>query len=358
MERQKFLYDVLYKVHDEYLLENRKDVDFFVEGKQYYNVSCINLIWVLLNVLYLQDFSKVEKFIEHFRAGEFIPKDFFFNVFNKEHTLCAKYLFDLFYESKDFETFSKNVIYARIYINPDIFVYALSLTVIHKQDFQGYILPAIYEIFPQKFFHSEIIDAVKSFNNDNYRYSENYLTEYKAHYKNYKHLNHYHIGNKFFEIPEQEYFQRSNIQELKESSEWKHMLNGTKFFYRYAKYSDFYSPLNEENKLAYFTEDIGWNAYYYNYHLDYPFWMEGEKYGLNKDRRGELYLYMHQQLLARFYLERLSNGLGEIDELSLYRGISDGYSSGLLLLLYLFIALVNILFGIQLQPLCSVYLES
>lgn len=41
LEKQKFLYDVLYKVQDEYLLENRKDVNFFVEGQQYYNVSSI-----------------------------------------------------------------------------------------------------------------------------------------------------------------------------------------------------------------------------------------------------------------------------------------------------------------------------
>lgn len=234
----------------------------------------------------------------------------------------------MFYESKDFETFRKNVIYARIYINPDIFVYALSLAVIHKHDFEGFILPPVYEIFPQKYFHSEVIDAAKDFDYDNYRYSENFLAEYKEHYKNYKSLSFHHIGNKFFEIPEEEYFQRSNIHELKESPEWKLMMNDTKFFYRYAKYSDYYSPLNEEQKLAYFTEDIGWNQYYYYYHLDYPFWMEGEQYGLNKDRRGELYLYMHQQILARYYLERLSNGLGEIDELNVYRGIEDGYTPG------------------------------
>ncbi|KAL5290383.1 hypothetical protein ACFFRR_009999 [Megaselia abdita] len=312
LERQKFLYDVLYKVHDEYLLENRRGIDFFVEGEQFYN-----------------DYSKINKFFELFKTGVFVPKDFFFNVFNKEHSLYAKYLFDLFYESKDFDTFYKNVIYARIYVNPDIFVYALTLTIIHKHDFEGYILPPIYEIFPQKFFHNEFINTVKSFDYDNYRYSENSFAELKEHYKNYKHFNIHEIGNKFFEIPQEEYFQRSNIHELKESFEWRHMLNDTKFFYRYAKYSDFYSPLNEENKLAYFTEDIGWNQYYYYYHLDYPFWMDGKHYGLNKDRRGELYLYMHQQILARYFLERLSNGLGEIDEFSFYHRIDDGYKSGL-----------------------------
>lgn len=40
--------------------------------------------------------------------------------------------------------------------------------------------------------------------------------------------------------------------------------------------------------------------------------MNGTETGINRDRRGELYYFIHQQILARYYLERLSNGLGEI----------------------------------------------
>lgn len=53
--------------------------------------------------------------------------------------------------------------------------------------------------------------------------------------------------------------------------------------------------------------------------------MGGKEYGLIDDRRGELYLYEHQQILARYYLERLSNGLGHIPEFSWEKPIRTGY---------------------------------
>lgn len=63
--------------------------------------------------------------------------------------------------------------------------------------------------------------------------------------------------------------------------------------------------------------------------MDYPFWLAGNEFGMNKDRRGENFLYTHQQLLARYYLERLSNGLGEINDFSWRKMIRTGYYSNL-----------------------------
>lgn len=53
--------------------------------------------------------------------------------------------------------------------------------------------------------------------------------------------------------------------------------------------------------------------------------MGGKEFGLYKDRRGELYMFHHQQLLARYYLERLSNNMGIIPEFSFYTPIEHGY---------------------------------
>ncbi|MEE5452490.1 hypothetical protein V2M24_10665, partial [Streptococcus pneumoniae] len=49
---------------------------------------------------------------------------------------------------------------------------------------------------------------------------------------------------------------------------------------------------------------------------------------LVKDRRGEWFWFIHKQLVARYYMERLSNGLGEIPVLGL-DVVQQGYSSGL-----------------------------
>lgn len=82
---------------------------------------------------------------------------------------------------------------------------------------------------------------------------------------------------------------------------------------------------NPEQKVSYFTEDIGLNAWYYYFQADFPYWMGGKEFNLYKDRRGELYLFHHQQLLARYYLERLSNDLGTIPEFTWHAPIKTGY---------------------------------
>lgn len=60
--------------------------------------------------------------------------------------------------------------------------------------------------------------------------------------------------------------------------------------------------------------------------LDYPFFVGDSKFNLFKDRRGELYLYMYQQLIARYYLERQANFMGPIEEFSWDQPIKTGYT--------------------------------
>ena len=53
-----------------------------------------------------------------------------------------------------------------------------------------------------------------------------------------------------------------------------------------------------ENRLAYFREDIGLNLHHWHWHLVYPF--EADRLIVAKDRRGELFFYMHQQIISRY----------------------------------------------------------
>lgn len=74
------------------------------------------------------------------------------------------------------------------------------------------------------------------------------------------------------------------------------------------------SPLyTTENRLNYFTSDVGLNAYYYYFRMMFPFWMNTKEYNVPKDLRGDLYYFVHQQLIARYHLERISNGLGQLE---------------------------------------------
>lgn len=55
------------------------------------------------------------------------------------------------------------------------------------------------------------------------------------------------------------------------------------------------SDREDEQRLAYFREDIGVNMHHWHWHLVYP--GEGPLAVVAKDRRGELFYYMHNQVI-------------------------------------------------------------
>lgn len=156
-----------------------------------------------------------------------------------------------------------------------MFVYALVSSIYHRKDLAGIEVPAIYEIYPYYFFHSDVIQ--------------------KAH--QYK-------MQGFYGMKKVEGVYQTIIP---------------------ANYTGWTKHMNTEQKVSYFTEDIGINAWYYYFQIEFPYWLGGKEFNMYKDRRGELYLFHHQQLLARYYLERLSNDLGTIPEISYELPIKTGY---------------------------------
>lgn len=78
--------------------------------------------------------------------------------------------------------------------------------------------------------------------------------------------------------------------------------------------------LGQEAKLDYFREDPDYNGHHEQWHRVY------EAGGDPKDRQGELFWYMHQQMLARYDTERLSNGLPPAIPFTNFRDpIPEGY---------------------------------
>jgi hypothetical protein len=82
---------------------------------------------------------------------------------------------------------------------------------------------------------------------------------------------------------------------------------------------------NPEQRVAYLGEDVGMNSHHSHWHMDFPFWWKQQEYGVSKDRQGELFYYMHHQLIARFDLERLSNDLPFVEPLYWEDKIVDGF---------------------------------
>ncbi|XP_055634348.1 hexamerin-1.1-like [Toxorhynchites rutilus septentrionalis] len=216
----------------------------------------------------------VKEFYSYYEHG-MLPKGEVFSIFEEVHREQAIALFHLFYYAKDWDTFYKTAAWARYHLNEGMFVYSLSVAVAHREDTSGFILPAPYEISPYHYINAEVIQKAQQYKMQGYYGMKKVDGVYTA------------------VIP--------------------------------TNYTGWYIHTNSEQKISYFTEDIGLNAYYYYFHIDYPFWLGGKEFSLYKDRRGELYLYEHQQILARYYLECLSNDLGHIPEVSWYWPVKTGY---------------------------------
>lgn len=227
----------------------------------------------------------VEDFIKLLRTG-LLPKNKIFTITNDRQRDEVVALFHLFYFAKDFETFYKVACWARDNVNEGMFVYALTVAVIHRDDTRGMKLPPPYEIYPFYFFNTEVIDKAMTL-----KTKEDIMDRKLA---------------DFYGV-----YKKDDI------------------FYIKSNYSGWYTATNEETKLTYFTEDIDLNTYYFYFHATYPFWMGSEEFGLVKDRKGELVLHTHQQILARYYMERLSNNMGEIPNFMWTKDIKTGFKSSL-----------------------------
>ncbi|KAJ2945583.1 hypothetical protein O0L34_g407 [Tuta absoluta] len=239
------------------------------------------------------DKAVFELFYKLYKTG-FMPKYEVFSIFDERMKEEAVALFHLFYFAKDFETFYKTACWARVHINEYMFMYTFYIAVFQREDTQGIVVPAPYEVYPEFFTNSEAM-----FKAYRIKMQDGFLDEKLA----------YHHGI------------------VKENNN----------YYFYANYSNYWTYGNEETKMAYFTEDVGLNAYYYYFHSYFPFWMSGDLQGAFKEKRGETWYYYYQQLLARYYLERLSNGLGEIPDFSWYAPIKHGYTPFMSTLYYPFI---------------------
>ncbi|XP_030040373.2 arylphorin subunit beta [Manduca sexta] len=267
VERQKKVLDLFQDVDQ----VNPND-EYYKIGKEY-NIEA--------NIDNYSNKKAVEEFLQLYRTG-FLPKYYEFSPFYDRLRDEAIGVFHLFYYAKDFDTFYKSAAWARVYLNEGQFLYAYYIAVIQRKDTQGFVVPAPYEVYPQFFANLNTMLKV-------------YRTKMQD-------------GVVSADLAAQHGIVKEN-----------------NYYVYYANYSNSLVYNNEEQRLSYFTEDIGLNSYYYYFHSHLPFWWNSERYGALKSRRGEIYYYFYQQLMARYYFERLSNGLGDIPEFSWYSPVKSGY---------------------------------
>lgn len=212
----------------------------------------------------------VHEFLRLYKIG-MLPFNYVFSAKNQKHLDQAMALFYVLYNAKDWDTFYKTMVWARYNVNAGLFVYALNVAIVQRPDMVDIVLPSPYEVNPYYFWNSRVIQKAQS---------------YKM----------------------QGFYGMNKVQET----------------YNVTINSDKYTR-NDELSMAYFTEDVGLNSFYYYFQLNYPMWFEKNRHGITTEQQDALYFEFYKGLLARYYFERLSNGLGRIPEFSWYHPIENGH---------------------------------
>ncbi|XP_058123431.1 uncharacterized protein LOC131294559 [Anopheles ziemanni] len=199
--------------------------------------------------------------------AEAVPRRGGFSLFNPKHRQIAGDLINLYLSQPDVDTLMSVAAYSRDRLNPILFQYALSVAIQHRPDTNDLNVPSFLELFPDSFVDPTVFPKLRE--EGSIVQAENRMV---------------------IDIP----------------------LNYTA------------SDREDEQRLAYFREDIGVNLHHWHWHLVYP--GEGPDRVVNKDRRGELFYYMHQQLIARYNVERFCNRLARVRPLTnLREPLAEGY---------------------------------
>ncbi|CAG9576271.1 unnamed protein product [Danaus chrysippus] len=191
-----------------------------------------------------------------------------FSLFVPKHRRMAGNLIDIFMNMRNVDDLVSICSYCQMRINPYMFNYCLSVAILHRDDTKGLNIPTFAETFPDKFMDPRV-----------FRKAREVSTVVLP-------------GNRLPVVIPQNYTA---------------------------------SDAEPEQRVAYFREDIGLNLHHWHWHLVYPF-DAADRRIVDKDRRGELFYYMHQQIIARYSVERMCNGLSRPKRYNNFREpIAEGY---------------------------------
>ncbi|KAJ8019930.1 Hemocyanin AA6 chain [Holothuria leucospilota] len=193
-----------------------------------------------------------------------------FSVFKKEHAEEAAAVYNFLLALDSYDDFKANVEKMRPLLNEGIYLYAISVAWLHRTDTVGNLLPPSWQINPKCYFSSEAILQAK---------------------REARRRRDVTVGSRPVPL-----FSTGTVRDA-------------------------------EYKMAWWREDVMFNDHHYHWHQVYP-WKGID--GKTKDRQGELFYYMHQQMLARYDAERLGVGLMRVEPyVDWSRPIKEGYNAHL-----------------------------
>ncbi|KAK7794457.1 hypothetical protein R5R35_003821 [Gryllus longicercus] len=182
-----------------------------------------------------------------------------FSLFFPRHRVMARHLVDILLSLPTYEKFLCVSAVIRDKVNPYLYAYAMSVAILNRNDTIK-TLPNSACLFPQLYFQGSILAGC---------WTEAHL------------------------------FAPEDREPIEISRNWTA------------------TDLEPEHRVAYFREDIGINLAHWIWHVHNPH--SGPPSAVNKDRRGELFYYFHQQIIARYNFERLSTELSRVKRLLNWR---------------------------------------
>ncbi|XP_068618049.1 arylphorin subunit alpha-like [Battus philenor] len=207
----------------------------------------------------------VTNFKNYINENGLLPKGEIYSEYDQNRVTELQIIFELLYFANDFDTFYKAAAWARRNVNCGLYVDAIYLAIFNRKDTQNILIPPPYELLPNYFVNKDAIIKASLL------------------------------------LTNVELFDTENVRE-----------QGNSYIID-TSYSN--GPFeNNIETLTYFNEDIGLNTFYFFQKLNMFQWLN-VSVGI-KPKYGEHVYHILKQLSTRYYLERYSNGLPDLDELN------------------------------------------
>ncbi|XP_047538254.1 phenoloxidase subunit 2-like [Vanessa atalanta] len=201
------------------------------------------------------------KNVPEFRKAKKLPHDADFSLFLPAHQEMADEVLDVLMgiPENELQQFLSTCVFTRVNLNPQLFNYCYSVALMHRRDTRNVPIQNLAETFPSKFMDSQVFGQAR---------------------------------------------QTAAVS-----------AQGAPRIPIIIPRDYTATDLDIEHRMAYFREDIGVNLHHWHWHLIYPF-SANQLSIVAKDRRGELFYYMHSQIIARYNGERLNNSLARVKKFS------------------------------------------
>ncbi|XP_017139268.1 larval serum protein 1 gamma chain [Drosophila miranda] len=267
LEKQRFLLEILHHVHEPLLNDQWRSLgERLVSDKTQY---------VVYN-------DQMADFYEAFSRGRLVPREVYYNALYPEHHRQSLGLYYFFYHTRDWITLWQNICWARVHVNPGLFVQALTQVLLKREDYQALVMPKIYELWPESYHHAVTVRSAQNFNFANWIRQQNTFTS--------------QLQQEVQQILPQELQPIRLEGNLRSSTKWFEAMADVRIL-RLTEHQ------RGQNRIQHLTEDIGWQSYWYYINM-----------GIAQTENGSLELqewWYSQlgQLLARYKLERYGQQL-------------------------------------------------